>query len=55
MRAAAGRAPPTGAVARCWGAHDLTIQVDKVPKEIAKVVLIDLKGEELARVELSSP
>ena len=47
--------PPTGAVARCWGAHDLTIQVDNVPKELTKVVLFDLKGAELARVALSSP
>ena len=47
--------PPTGAVTRCWGAHSLTIQVEALPKEITKVVLLDTKGEERASAELAIP
>lgn len=47
--------PPTGPVARCSGAHDLTIRVDDAPKELTKVVLIDRKGEERSSALVSSP
>jgi hypothetical protein len=46
---------PEGAITRCTGAHDFTIEVASVPDTITSVVLISLKGEELARTTPSAP
>ena len=47
--------PPEGPIARCRGAHSLTLQVNGVPKGVNRVVLDDLQAEDRAPVELAAP
>ena len=47
--------PPTGAVARCRGAHDLRIQVADLPTAVTSLVLVDHRELERARVPISAP